>query len=203
VRLHLPLVTSFLALVVAGCAENGGTAQSGTKPPLSCQSFVDGGSALDLDIKSMKDIPGCQRKYHPGGQGYYESFRIGGIVRREAGSTAVASGHQLWVLVFRYYGQADVPGLDANTFENVDDFRNMPEALPVALTGVTRDAVVSRFELSALSLTMVCLDAATANADGSHTVVDVCRSAGSRAGDADVMATARSIAASDFPAINP
>ena len=107
------------------------------------------------------------------------------------------------MLIFRYYGQADVPGLDANTFENVDDFRNMPEALPVALTGVKHDAVVSRFEVSEISLTMVCLDAATANADGSQTVIDVCRSAGSHAADADVMATARSIAETDFPAINP
>jgi hypothetical protein len=194
---------ALLAILLSACVQNATNGTSDRSTNFSCSGFIDIGSALETNINLFRNQPTCEKRYHPGGEGHIESYSLAGVESHDAASGVLKSGSQLWVFIFRHYGEAEAPHLDANTFEHVEGFRQMPDKLPVELTGVTGPATASRFELPGSSITMVCLDPDTANADGSHTVVGLCRSVGKQAADAAVVAMARSIATRDLPAINP
>lgn len=204
------------ALFLAACAQGNGvhTANSSHDtdavkkarllPPITCAGFIDEGSDLDLDIKSMKSGPVCKREFHPGGQGYYEAFGTGGIVERQGVPGAGTIDASLTVLVFRFYGDADAPGpIEGSELRHARNFRHLDERVPVTLAGATGPAIVSRYEIDDSGVTNVCLDANTRNADGSGTVVNVCRTGGKQATDAAVITLATSIATHDFATINP
>ncbi len=193
-----PAALLCVPLLLASCAQGvspGATGKSAGS--ISCDGFIKKESVLASEIGAFTEKPACERKYHPGGQGYVEIYRLGAFHRGQDATK------QLWSVIMRAYGPLDGAPVSFNedTLEQDRNFRKLSAVTPEKLAGNSGPAQVSTFDIG--SVGHVCVDAFTKNADGSHTVVDLCRSVDINATDAERLALAQSIASVDMPDITP
>ncbi|MDY0872182.1 hypothetical protein [Dongia rigui] len=199
---HLLAAIGAVALISA-CTQVATPGTTGKKSgTIACDGFVKPGSALALELQDFKDAPKCSRAFHPGGQGYYEAYSL---AARDRVNPAASGPQQIWVLLFRFYGGTarDAQRLDEKSFDHIENFRTLSGGLKSDLPGLIGDVPAVTFDVAEAGLTMVCLDALTANKDGSHTVVDICRSTSTATADAERLTMAQAIAQNDLPSTTP
>lgn len=195
---RLSLAALCAAALLSACAQPSGSTATGKKAgPIACDSFIKAGSALAADIGAYTEKPECERKYHPGGEGYAETFSLGAFHRTDGGKG------QIWSVIARAYGDLDGEqlGFDEQTLQGDRNFRHLADVMPSGLPGNTGPARVSTFDLGNMGL--ACVDAFTANKDGSHTAISLCRSTEIDATDAERLALAQTIAANDLAGLTP
>lgn len=197
-RPSISLLVATFALLASGCAQNAATHRVDSTEALDCLPFIDAGTALAAELAAHPDRTNCETRYGPQG-GYVESFGSTSLSPR--GATSDLKG---MIMVYRYFGWDEgLKPIEASDLSWDKDFRVVTRDLPVQLTGVVGTGRVVRFESVDSDVTRVCVSANTKNANGSRTLVDLCRPIGRLASDDAVLAEAKLIANEDFPAINP
>lgn len=169
---------------------------------ISCDAFLKEGSALARDLQAFDDKPQCERKYHPGGKAYYENYSIGAFHRAEKNAKVP---EQIWVLIFRVFGgeEGDMPHSSFASIDGLENVKNLSENVRADMPGLRGPVPATTFELPGSGIVIVCLDAQTANGDGSHSAVSLCRSAGKGATEPERLALAEDMARKDLASINP
>lgn len=191
------VVFAAIALLSACAQPSGSVSASKQAGAIACDSFIKAGSALAAEIDAYTEKPACERRNHPGGDGYAELYWLHALKRIDF------KEGQMWALFARVYGDLDdkQPQLDEDTFSKDRNFRHLADVMPASLPGNAGAAKVSTFDMDELGFT--CVDALTNNPDRSHTIVNLCRSISLNASDAERLALAQSIAANDLSGVTP